>query len=113
VVFKENCGFRKIRLCPFREDDCTQEKCDMYLIQFTSKDILKQAKKEKKRFKELTAEIKKFKKEGKNKTDKIAYTMMKSERTDKAYGIIKLLKALEYCKRTKSARARKQSSKSG
>lgn len=101
MSYKKNCGFRKINICKFREEDCLPEKCDMYNIAFTAKDILKQAGKEKKTVKLLARQIIDMKLEGKHKTDKERYELLKKDRNDKVYGLLKLSKAYMHCKRLK------------
>lgn len=39
MVHKDNCGFRRSGCCTFKPEFCLPEKCDMYSIPFTSKDI--------------------------------------------------------------------------
>lgn len=97
--YKENCGFRKIDLCKFHEEDCTPEKCDMHKIPFTAKAILKQAGIERKAVKKLTLTMIDMKKRGEHKVNKDKYEQMKQERNDKAYGMLKLSKAYMHCKR--------------
>lgn len=100
MAYKE-CGFRKINLCKFKEEDCSPDKCDMYNIPFTSKGILNQAKIERKAVKYLANKMIKMKKSGKHKTDKESYEKIKKTRNDKALGMLKLSKAYMHCKRLK------------
>jgi hypothetical protein len=40
-MFKGKCGFREeIKVCNFKEDDCTPYKCDLYRLDFYSKEQL-------------------------------------------------------------------------
>lgn len=100
-MFKKDCGFRKLELCKFKEEDCLPEKCDMHDIPFTSKGILAQLRKEKKAVKNLTNKMITMKKSGKHKDQKDEYEKIKLDRNDKVYGLLKLGKAWTYCKRIK------------
>lgn len=100
-AFKADCGFRnKIKVCNFKPEDCTPEKCDMYNIEFSVKAIKKQAKIEQKAVKELEKKRVKMKKAGEHKTNRDEYKKIKTERNDKVYGLIKLSQAIVYLKRT-------------
>lgn len=101
MPYKNKCGFRKIKLCGFKEQDCSPKKCDMYNIEFTSKAILKQAGIEKKAVKKMTMQMIDMKKKGKHKTNPEEYKKLKETRNDKAYGMLKLSKAYMHCKRIK------------
>jgi hypothetical protein len=96
----KKCGFRKINLCKFREEDCRPDKCDMYDIPFNVKGILKQAKIEREAVTQLTNKMVKMKKAGEHKTNKDKYDEIKKLRSDKVYGMLKLSKAYMHCKRT-------------
>lgn len=99
--FKADCGFRnKIKVCGFKPEDCTPEKCDMYNIEFSVKAISKQAKIEQKAVKKLEKKRVKMKKTGEHKTNREEYNKIKAKRNDKVYGLIKLSKAIIYLKRT-------------
>lgn len=94
--YKEGCGFReKVNVCKFREEDCNPEKCDMFNIKFTSKDIMKTTKIERKNVIDLTKQMKDVKKKDREK-----YLELKELRKDKVIGMVKLSKAYMYCKRT-------------
>jgi len=100
MPYKSDCGFRKLNLCGFKPEDCVPEKCDMFNIPFTAKDILMRSKKEHKAVKELTEKLLNMKKSGEHKTNKAKYQQLKLARNDKVYGMLKLSKAYMHCKRT-------------
>jgi len=116
-MYKKDCGFMKLGCCTFKPEHCRpMEKsdgglyCDLYDIQFTSKEILKEIKKIKKKIKSLTSENIKLKKlkqmikaEKKDKDDKdvLEYKKKLAEIKDLGKGMEYLDRAYKYCKRTR------------
>ena len=100
MPYKDNCGFKKIKLCTFKEEDCKPEECDMFSIEFTSKGVLKTSKQLRKRIVELHKSMVKMKKAGEHKTDAENYKATKKERNDLVSGMLKLSQAHMHCKRT-------------
>lgn len=73
MAHKENCGFRKLGCCSFKEEDCNNG-CDMFNLPFTSKDI-------KQRMTEIKIQVEELQKETLN-TTKIKEMILK-EKEDK------------------------------
>lgn len=109
-MYKKNCGFKKVGVCSFKEQDCKPEICDMYKIEFNSKSI-------KLKIKELEEELKKLTKEyfSIRKVKRMLKIEKKDEESDKlkdyktnlkriedlGYGLQYMKKAYTYCKRTR------------
>ena len=98
----KKCGFRdRVKVCGFKAEDCNAKECDMYEIDFKSKEILKTSKQLRKEIIRLHEEMQQMKKERRNKSEKEKYDALKKERNDKVHGMAKLAKAYVYAKRTK------------
>lgn len=100
--YKKDCGFReKVKVCGFKARDCKPSECDMYKIPFTSKEIKKQSRIERKKVIELHKKIKVMKKNHEHKIKKEEYDKTKAEQKDIVIGMVKLSKAYMYCKRVR------------
>jgi hypothetical protein len=101
--YKKGCGFReKVNVCGFKKEDCNSKECDMFDIEFTAKEILKKSKQERKEIIDLTMKMKEMKKNHEHKTNPEEFKKIKSLRKDKVIGMIKLSKAYNFCKRTRT-----------
>ncbi len=123
MSYKENCGFRKIGCCNFKEEDCKPKAindtkdnidfnlfCDLYTVEWTSKGVKKEmdsikfklknevkSKVTKKKIKEM----RKLEKENKLNNDVIEYKKHLLRIKDYDEGLNILRKAYRYLKRTK------------
>lgn len=109
MAYKDNCGFRRLNCCSFKEPDCVPEKCDMYNLEFTSKAIKERKDYIEKRVLESqkdTLNMQKvkemLKKESADKENPevIEYKKTLKEIADLSKGSQYLQKAYIYCKRT-------------
>ena len=121
MEYKKNCGFRKIKCCNFKVEDCRpkpenqnnielENYCDLYNIEWNSKAVKKEIDELKKKLKKGTKDkitIKKLKKmlklEKANKMDNdvIEYKKQIYKLEDYGKGLEILNKAYRYLKRTK------------
>ena len=100
MPYKDKCGFRKIKVCGFKEEDCDPKMCDMFSIEFTSKGVLKTSKQLRKEVVSLHKELVRMKKAGEHKSNPDSYQDIKKQRNDLVNGMAKLSKAYMHCKRT-------------
>lgn len=108
MAYKDNCGFKKLNCCSFKEEDFSPDKCDMFSIPFTSADIKLKKDELAKQLKELTEEnlnmpkVKlMLKTEEKDKTNPEYLEFKKKLRqaVDLGKGYEYLTKAYTFCKR--------------
>lgn len=60
-MYKAVCGFKwKAKVCNFKEEDCTPEKCDFHDLEFNAKAIKERINKVEERQKELKKKYLKF-----------------------------------------------------
>jgi len=92
------CGFRdKVKVCNFKAEDCTPEKCDMYNIDFTAKSILAHSKQLQEKLREITPKVEKVAEtQGKSSEE---YKKLRAVQADIAYGMAYMSKAYMWCKR--------------
>lgn len=109
-MYKEGCGFRKINVCSFKEEDCNPEKCDMYNLEFNSKSLIAERKKVEKELKLLikdnisikkTKQMIKLEKSDGQAEEIIQYKKNLNKIADLGKGVEYLNKAITYCKRIK------------
>jgi hypothetical protein len=96
MPYKEKCGFRdKVKVCTFKENDCTHDKCDMYCLEFDADKLYEKLKYEEKEMYRLEEQIKSLP-HGEKKQAKELKAIMR----DKFVGILYMSKAIAYLKRT-------------